>query len=281
MYTTHYTTVAISVTLLFVTLLFIRLFSLKWLLFKLASEKITPPSPSGASLVYHLDKFLLKKNLLSELSYETTSHQLCSQLNLSPQPHYLTALDYYLNLYSHFLSTRSLLTSLINTHFHTPLDHSSIPPTTVRLLKKVHCEWLRCPPVNVLESKHWQDLGFQGLNPVTDFRGCGLLPITIIDEGHEFPEFRALFDHSIKFDWPFALGVISCSKLIYFELIDCAKSSVRRRLLVNQEGLDGVVLTVIDLLSSFAAQWEKKPRTLLDWPEVFGGVVLKAKSGTI
>ncbi|KAL0219065.1 hypothetical protein P9112_004718 [Eukaryota sp. TZLM1-RC] len=286
----------IHILSLFLVISILAAFLLKWLqrtrpkqiLLKLASCNHIPPSVSATALLTELDSLLLKRGILPPTSPSCdnlSSISILRSLSFSSTSSSLfCALSYYFTFYKHLSSTFATLQSLVKHHNPNPADPSTISQETLALCSRVHQHWFGHVPSDVLNSKYWLDLGFQGPNPVRDFRGVGLMPITILLRMGELNYGKAIHEHSIKFDWPFALGVISvCKDLL--DLINIPNTTIRRRLLSSQ-GMDGVVFAVLDGLSVLASEWEvvsvnvPKERRILEWPRVYKlvqGSVVKGK----
>ena len=74
-------------------------------------------------------------------------------------------------------SSTSLLVNLrlqLETSVSDEVDHLNL---LIRLWQSYHRD---IPLSNPLSDKRWKTLGFQSFNPLTDFRGCGLLALVSI-----------------------------------------------------------------------------------------------------
>ncbi|KAL0209697.1 hypothetical protein RCL1_008535 [Eukaryota sp. TZLM3-RCL] len=277
------------ITFLFSLLLILwsRFNPFRSILSKLHKLRSIPPNSVCLEVLKRLEKTLISRKLTPFLREDSNILSLdnndffTSTLTLLELPQtnvYTTALHYYTILLSSLNSTKDDISTKMAPFSSYAVDPSLIPAHVQELLIRVHHKWFKIIPDDVYSSKLWLEMGFQQSNPCTDFRGLGLLPAFVLDLMGDLPVAKNLYHHSIKFDWPFAQAVLTFSRDCY-ELIEVPTSAVRGRLLQMQE-FEGFVRAVLDLMSAFAVEWQKKEkRIIFDWNNVWSVVKKNAVHG--
>jgi len=140
-------------------------------------------------------------------------------------------------------------------------------------LKKLWFLYNQDAPLPSRTGSHWQDMGFQGHDPKTDFRGMGILGLQqMIYFAVNYPDTaRRVFSqsHHPQYGFSFAIVAINITGMA-FELLN------NRKLRSHFYSLDKSVtyLSEFDkvycyILNEFAQQWiEEKPKDIMEFSRV-------------
>jgi len=90
------------------------------------------------------------------------------------------------------------------------------------------------------EGPHWANLGFQGLNPQTDFRSSGLLSVYqmlhFLDENRQFAKNIFIYSQDKECGFPFILAGINITRIV----IDCLRDGIFNRLITEYKDTTAV-----------------------------------------
>ncbi|CAI9089462.1 OLC1v1024044C3 [Oldenlandia corymbosa var. corymbosa] len=145
----------------------------------------------------------------------------------------------------------------------------------------LHTLWdLSFPNVKLkgLISDQWKDMGWQGSNPATDFRGCGFISLeNLIFFGRNYPAsfHRLLFKQTgerAEWEYPFAVAGVNVSFML-IQMLDLQSAKPKSLPGINFVKLLGENEDAFDLLYCIAfammdAQWLAMHASYMDFNEV-------------
>ncbi|XP_063947195.1 uncharacterized protein LOC108216835 isoform X2 [Daucus carota subsp. sativus] len=121
-------------------------------------------------------------------------------------------------------------------------------------------------PLSGFISEQWKEMGWQGCNPSTDFRGCGFISLeNLLFFARTFPAcfFRLLFKKGGKraaWEYPFAVAGINVSFML-IQMLDLATGKPKARPAIN----------FVRILGAFAmmdAQWLAMEASYMEFNDV-------------
>ncbi|CAL0333873.1 unnamed protein product [Lupinus luteus] len=147
-----------------------------------------------------------------------------------------------------------------------------------------HCSFPNVP-LSGLISDQWKDMGWQGPNPSTDFRGCGFISLeNLLFFARTYPaSFHRLMlkkdGHRATYEYPFAVAGINISFML-IQMLDLCSGKPRRIPGMNFVKLLGENEEAFDILYCIAfkmmdAQWLATNASYMNFNEVLHATRMK------
>ncbi|TXG55201.1 hypothetical protein EZV62_020457 [Acer yangbiense] len=159
---------------------------------------------------------------------------------------------------------------------HTPFDESC--PDHQKALRVLWDAAFPDVTLNGLISEQWKEMGWQGPNPSTDFRGCGFISLeNLLFFAKNYPEsFRRLLfkqdGNRAMWEYPFAVAGINVSFML-IQMLDLYSAKPRclpginfvRLLAENEEAFDVLYCIAFEMMD---AQWLAMHASYMEFNEV-------------
>ncbi|VUZ57578.1 unnamed protein product [Hymenolepis diminuta] len=144
-------------------------------------------------------------------------------------------------------------------------------PMHIDLLKEIWNGLLSNEPFS-LKSNLWSDIGFQGTNPSTDFRGMGILGAQnlayFVKNFHEDASNVHSGSADLKYWYPFATAGINLSDLTWRLLKDGSLKTHFYNSFANAPSLNDFHKVYVSIFVNFHKIWMKCPRSVMEFNSV-------------
>lgn len=122
----------------------------------------------------------------------------------------------------------------------------------------------------IIPDKQWDEIGFQGTDPSTDFRGMGLLGLQQLHRFSQTPQGRSVYKSSVDPEqvwFPFAITGINITAF-QFILLNSGQLDI---VIYGGENLQDTFDRVfLNIFCRFHLDWlNKDPKDIMDFPRIF------------